>query len=108
MGHLSLRQNCDHLCLLRCALAVKHLALGKIAVTLETYAFCERHSVFVSLGDTSLGWDNGRVGPIVERWETDPADYRGNNGQKLANEIVGEVDVMDDGSSQPQLDAKHL
>ena len=60
-----------------------------------------------SLLDTGLGWNDCGVGPVVERWETDPADYRG-NGQKLANEIVGEVDVMDDCSSQPQADAKHL
>ena len=70
--------------------------------------FGGRHSLRVSLGDTSLGWDDGGVGPVVERWETDPADYSSKNGQKLANEMIGLVDVMDDGSSQPQADAEHL
>ena len=70
--------------------------------------FGERHSLWVSLGDTSLGWDDGGVGPVVERWETDPADYSSKNSQKLADEMMGQIDVMDDGSSQPQADAKQL
>ena len=33
---------------------------------------------FVSLGDTSGGWDDGGEHPVVQGWVHDPDDYRGN------------------------------
>lgn len=35
-----------------------------------------RHSLNSSLLDTGLGWNDRGVGPVVERWETDPCNYK--------------------------------
>ena len=54
------------------------LALRSLFLQL-THEVTEKGSVVVcslfSFGDASLRRDDGRVGPVVERWETDPANY---------------------------------
>ena len=64
-----------------CLLAVCSLILALRSLFLQlTHVVTEKGSFVVcslifSFGDASLRRDDGRVGPVVERWETDPANY---------------------------------